>query len=316
MADIFISYARADRESASRLAEALTGAGATVWWDRALKGGSAFHDEIERELTEAQRVIVLWSAQSNASHWVRDEAGMAQELGKLTPLLLDNRPPPLGFRSFHSQVFEEVLADVASFLGGMGLEVAERAGSAAAHTTSDAEGESLDLRYNLAIPLETAFTGAVREITFPRSVRCTACEAKSDPNCPKCKGAKVVQKESSISINLPPGLRQGARIRFAGMGDFGAEEQSAGDLYVFINVENGVYSLEGDDLHATMPVPRSVAETGTDHTIPTVDGGQLRMKIPAGVKNGQVLRLAGKGMPATPQGEKGGDILIRVEITD
>lgn len=105
MADIFISYAREDRETVAKLAAALEGAGYSVWWDRHIVGGAEFSADIEREIAAARAVIVAWSAHGNASHWVKDEAAMARDAGKLVPLSLDGCEPPIGYRQFHALPF-------------------------------------------------------------------------------------------------------------------------------------------------------------------------------------------------------------------
>ena len=101
MADIFISYARADRERIETLAAALEAQGYSVWWDRNIVGGSEFSAEIEKELTAAKAVIVAWSEDSVKSRWVRDEAGTAAEAGKLIPVSIDGENAPMGFKQYH-----------------------------------------------------------------------------------------------------------------------------------------------------------------------------------------------------------------------
>jgi TolB-like protein/Flp pilus assembly protein TadD len=84
------------------LANALEGAGLSVWWDRHIQVGSDFSAEIEREIEAARVVVVLWSKESHDSRWVRDEAAYASEHNKLIPVLLDSSEPPLGFRQVQS----------------------------------------------------------------------------------------------------------------------------------------------------------------------------------------------------------------------
>ena len=98
MAQVFLSYARDDAETARKLAGVLADAGETVWWDRHLHGGANFSSEIERELKNAQVVMVLWSRSSIASAWVQDEAAEGRDSGRLVPVTLDSVKPPLGFR--------------------------------------------------------------------------------------------------------------------------------------------------------------------------------------------------------------------------
>lgn len=119
---LFISYARLDREPVARLAQALEEAGFAVWWDAALEGGHHFAAEIERELTAADAVLVLWSAESVRSNWVLDEAMHGRDRGCLIPLRLDDTPPPLGFRQIQS--LDLVAGAEAALMGDIGRAVA------------------------------------------------------------------------------------------------------------------------------------------------------------------------------------------------
>lgn len=101
MADIFISYAREDRASIEKLAASLEAEGFSTWWDRHIAGGAEFSKDIEKELNAAQAVIVAWSKHANDSRWVKDEAGLAAEAGKLVAVSLDGSDPPIGFKQFH-----------------------------------------------------------------------------------------------------------------------------------------------------------------------------------------------------------------------
>ena len=98
MADVFISYASEDRPRAGMIARALEGCGWSVWWDRKIVAGQAFDQTIERELDAAATVVVLWTAASVGSEWVKNEAAAAAERGVLVPVLLDDVKLPLEFR--------------------------------------------------------------------------------------------------------------------------------------------------------------------------------------------------------------------------
>lgn len=102
MADVFLSYARGDRSAAERLAHAIAEAGLTVWWDRHIKGGAEFSRDIESQLGTATRVLVLWSKEAVESRWVRDEASVAADSGRLVSATIDGTRPPLGFRQFQT----------------------------------------------------------------------------------------------------------------------------------------------------------------------------------------------------------------------
>ena len=98
MSDVFISYASEDRDQADRLASAFEALGWSVWWDRKIIAGQTFDHVIERELDTAKCVVVLWSAHSVASEWVRNEAAVASERGVLVPGMIETVKLPLEFR--------------------------------------------------------------------------------------------------------------------------------------------------------------------------------------------------------------------------
>lgn len=99
MADVFISYSKADRELAEELATFLADQGYSVWWDRNLKSGEKFRREILRELARSRAVIVIWTGNSVVSDWVVSEASRAYAEEKLVGLKIDHLdyhevPPP------------------------------------------------------------------------------------------------------------------------------------------------------------------------------------------------------------------------------
>jgi TolB-like protein len=102
MGAIFLSYARENRGCAEKLAHVLEGAGHDVWWDRRLDGGEEFSAEIEAALGKSDVVLVAWSQESVKSRWVRDEAAVGGDSGRLVPVIIDGSLPPMGFRQFHT----------------------------------------------------------------------------------------------------------------------------------------------------------------------------------------------------------------------
>lgn len=100
--DVFVSYARENREAAQRLADALAEKRLRVWWDRDLVAGSEFATVIELQLNSAAVVIGLWSNESVRSAFVRDECGHALRAGKLLPVRIEEVDLPLGFGQLHT----------------------------------------------------------------------------------------------------------------------------------------------------------------------------------------------------------------------
>jgi TolB-like protein/tetratricopeptide (TPR) repeat protein len=101
-ATVFLSYAHEDQAQAQRLAGVLERRGFTVWWDALIEGGSRYATTIDEALEAADAVLVLWSARSIQSDWVRDEAAQGRDRHRLVPLSLDATLPPLGFRQIQA----------------------------------------------------------------------------------------------------------------------------------------------------------------------------------------------------------------------
>jgi TolB-like protein len=102
MGQIFLSYAREDRASAQALARVIEESGHEVWWDKHLDSGEEFGAEIEAALDRSDVVVVAWSANSIKSRWVRDEAAVGGDTGRLVPVSIDGSLAPMGFRQFHT----------------------------------------------------------------------------------------------------------------------------------------------------------------------------------------------------------------------
>ena len=102
MGRIFLSYAREDRASAECLARVLEGAGHSAWWDRHIDSGEEFSAEFEAELDKSDVVLVAWSKLSIKSRWVRDDAAVGGDTGRLVPVTVDGSLPPMGFRQFQT----------------------------------------------------------------------------------------------------------------------------------------------------------------------------------------------------------------------
>ena len=100
--DVFVSYARENRPFAEQLAAALQADGLQVWWDSNLAAGAEFTAVIEAKLLGAAVVIVLWSADSVRSSFVRDECSRALKHDKLLPVRIEDVELPLGFGQLHT----------------------------------------------------------------------------------------------------------------------------------------------------------------------------------------------------------------------
>lgn len=116
---LFVSYSRTDLDRARPVIELLEQAGFDPWWDGRLEGGENYLQTTETALEKATCVVVLWSATSVGSHWVRDEAQRGRERGCLVPLTIDGTMAPLGFRQVQ-------LLDISTWDGSPGSPEADR----------------------------------------------------------------------------------------------------------------------------------------------------------------------------------------------
>jgi hypothetical protein len=97
LADVFISYSRLDHERVKPIADRLTSLGYTIWWDKHLRAGQVFVDEIERQLDGAKAVLTAWSANARNSTWVYAESSRGLDAKKFLQVRLDNVQLPLPF---------------------------------------------------------------------------------------------------------------------------------------------------------------------------------------------------------------------------
>jgi molecular chaperone DnaJ len=130
--------------------------------------------------------------------------------------------------------------------------------------------------------------------------------------CPECGGAGVSTKARTLTVRIPPGVRDGQQIRLAGQGEPGAQGGPAGDLYVKVNVTaHKLFGRSGNDLTITVPVTFPELVLGTTLSVPTLDSS-VTMKVPAGTFSGRTLRARGKGI--TPKSGKTGDLLVTLSV--
>jgi adenylate cyclase len=102
MADVFVSYARADKARVAPLVAAIEAKGWSVWWDPAIVPGREFDDEIEAEINAAKAVLVVWTPTSVASRWVRGEARDAADRNVLVPVRFEQAHLPMDVRAIHT----------------------------------------------------------------------------------------------------------------------------------------------------------------------------------------------------------------------
>ena len=141
-----------------------------------------------------------------------------------------------------------------------------------------------------------------------------------DP-CVSCNGHGQVRRERILSVRIPAGVDDGARIRLSGEGDAGARSGPRGDLYIFLSViPHELFERDGLDLLCTVPVPMTVAALGGEIDAPCLMGGEacdgackITVKVPEGSQTGKTVRLKGKGMPSLRSRQRG-DLVVELFV--
>ncbi len=146
---------------------------------------------------------------------------------------------------------------------------------------------------------------------------CPGCQGRGqmieDP-CPPCGGSGRVNRERSLSVNIPAGVEDGTRIRLAGEGEAGVRGGPPGDLYIFLSlVPHQFFQRDGADLHCRVPISMVAAALGGEIEVPTIDKGNTKVRVPSGTQSGRRFRIAAKGMPVL-RSRQTGDMYVQVMV--
>jgi molecular chaperone DnaJ len=250
-------------------------------------------------------------------------------------------PGPGGFGADFGSAFSDLFEGIFGMAGARNRTARER---------------GADLRYNMEISLDEAYSGKTAQVRIPTSVTCEPCsgsgaKAGSKPKacstcggmgrirhaqgfftlertcptcqgrgqvidnpCPACSGSGRVTRERTLSVNIPPGVEDGTRIRLTGEGEAGVRGGPAGDLYIFLSLSaHQFFQREGADLHCRVPISMVAAALGGEFEVPTIGGGNTRVKVPEGTQSGRRFRLQGKGMPVL-RSKQSGDMYVQVVV--
>jgi molecular chaperone DnaJ len=138
--------------------------------------------------------------------------------------------------------------------------------------------------------------------------------------CPTCGGDGRVTRTETVEIRIPPGARNGSRLRVPGKGNAGTQGAPPGDLYITTKVEeHPFFRRDGDNIEITVPLAVWEAGLGAKIEVPTIDGrnGRTQLKIPQGTTNGQKFRLREKGVLNTRTNQRGDQIVeVAIEAPD
>ena len=161
--------------------------------------------------------------------------------------------------------------------------------------------------------------GSIKEIKqsffgqFESNTTCYHCKGTGKipkRNCSICKGDGVFKKQSEIKIKVPAGINNGEMLRLSQAGE-AVSGGIAGDLYIKIHVKkHPIWRKEGIDLFMDLYIKVTDALIGGEYTIKTLDG-DINLKIPEGTKDGEYLKIKGRGVPSSG---KRGDAFIHIKI--
>jgi len=154
---------------------------------------------------------------------------------------------------------------------------------------------------------------------FQQVVRITECdrcdgigEIVEEP-CPKCDGRGVVDKTETITIDVPPGAKNGTRLRVRGKGEAAPRGGESGDLYAVLRIRpDERFERKGDDVLTDAEISISEAALGTSIKVPTLEG-KAEVKVPSGTQPGEILRIPDKGL-RRQRGSGYGDQLVEIDV--
>jgi molecular chaperone DnaJ len=165
-------------------------------------------------------------------------------------------------------------------------------------------------------------SGRLQQVTrsvfgeFVRTQTCRACQGSGrrvEQACAECRGAGRVVEERIVTVEIPPGIHQGQRIRLTGEGHAGLVGGRAGDAYVEVRIRpDERFVREGDDIYSTVELTFTQAALGAVLSVPTLDGEE-KLDLSPGTQPGEIVVLRGRGMPVL-QGHGRGDQKILVNV--
>ncbi len=235
-----------------------------------------------------------------------------------------------------SDIFSDIFSD---FMGG------------GRSTQKSTKGQ--DLRYDMVITLEEAFTGTIKNISFRRNGKCSHCSGHggdSVTTCPKCRGAGVINirqgffmsqqmcpecngtghkvknpcsycngtgietESKTLEVKIPSGVDNGTKLRISGEGEAGFAGSPSGDLFIYIMIkEHKIFERDGRNLFLNIPLSFGEAALGGIIEVPIIEGGKADVNIPKGIQTGERLRLRGKGMTSLGSSARG-DMYLNITV--
>src|SRR5689334_14414236 len=172
-----------------------------------------------------------------------------------------------------------------------------------------------DIEYPIEVDFLDALRGTQTAVSVRRPSPCPQCHGTGRQGaraCTRCAGTGKVEQREKLTVKIPPGVGDGARVRVKGKGGVG-RGGAPGDLYFVVKVRpHPLIKRDGKDLTIEVPITVGEAIRGASIEVPTPDGA-VRVKVPKGSQSGQRLRLTGRGV-RDPKGGPPGDLYVRLMI--
>lgn len=200
-----------------------------------------------------------------------------------------------GFSDFFETIFGAGGASFQGFGGGGGFQDMGGGFGGGGYQRRPRRGSDSELFLDLT--LEEAYHGGAKSVTMAERV--------TGPD------GRPTARTKSLEVNIPAGVKDGAKIRLAGQGSPGSGGGPAGDLFLKVRLAtHSRFKVEGANVVLDLPLAPWEAALGATVRVPTLDG-EVELNIPAGVSSGQKLRLTGKGLGSK---SKRGDQHVRIMI--
>jgi curved DNA-binding protein len=173
-----------------------------------------------------------------------------------------------------------------TFFGGAG-----GGGDTRGRTRAPRSQKGRDIESEAELTLEEAYHGAMRRISIT-----------------------LGGHARSIDVRIPPGVKDGSRVRAAGEGEAGSSGGASGDLYLRVRIKpHPVFERKGDDLYVKVALAVTTAVLGGEAQVPTITGS-VRLKVPETTQPGQIFRLKGHGMPHVGKPDTKGDLYATIDV--